>query len=339
MVCALCQIREADKTNTHYLSDSVIRTALNKDGDTRRGRGFYFGIETGAKYSSFNFQRDTPVSALEEAFGRLPEEDEIEAAKETPFSVDYVFCSTCEDIFTAIENKFTSRLLDYFRQTNFDEQDYISLRGDDILDIRWFFLLQIWRTTVCEPEFNITPENAERLRVMILNSQEEQIKEFSLAITYLNTLGEPKEYTRNFVGVTNDRNPSIIFMNDFIIQFYEDVDTIKFDPLSGFNSEEDFRDNINSNEDSFVIKVISDTLRKKLLYELTKASNALPSVTDLMTDFIDEYERYYKSTPSLIHLYRYLQGLHIQDMEDLLQLTEKRIRSYMTHFIRTHKPV
>jgi hypothetical protein len=338
MICALCLKREANKTNTHYLSDSVIRTALNKDGGNERDTGFYFGIETGMKYIDFNFQRATPIPALEEALGRLPEEDEIVKAKDVPFSVDYVFCSFCEDIFTSIEERFTPKLLKYFRDTNFENLDKVTIKGDDILNIRWFFLLQVWRTHVCEPDYNIEPATAEALRTIILNSQEEDIKRFPISIIYLNTLGGPKEYTRNLVGTTNDRNPSIIFINDFIIQFYEDLPSVRFDPLYGFNTKEDYIANINIDEDEFIVKVIPDDRRKALLFELTKSSGSVPNPTEYILDFQEEYSRIYKVYPSLILLLEYIKGFTSMNEKDLLQLTEKRVKSYMHQFIQSHSP-
>ena len=44
MKCALCQDREANKRNTHYLSDGIIRKCLNIGGTNERERGFYFDI-------------------------------------------------------------------------------------------------------------------------------------------------------------------------------------------------------------------------------------------------------------------------------------------------------
>ena len=38
-LCKLCSQREADKKNTHYLTDSIIRTCLNKDGSNIREQG------------------------------------------------------------------------------------------------------------------------------------------------------------------------------------------------------------------------------------------------------------------------------------------------------------
>src|SRR5687768_3219748 len=101
MKCALCQIREADKKNTHFLTDSIIRSCLNFDGSNEREKGFYYDISTDKTFTDFNFQR-VGEEVIEKAVGRLATDEELEKARKIPFSVDYVFCTACESIFTKI---------------------------------------------------------------------------------------------------------------------------------------------------------------------------------------------------------------------------------------------
>jgi len=61
MICALCKNREADKKNTHYLTDGIIRSCLNQDGSGDREKGFYFDLSNKSSYVEFNFQRETSV--------------------------------------------------------------------------------------------------------------------------------------------------------------------------------------------------------------------------------------------------------------------------------------
>ncbi|MBK8657107.1 MAG: hypothetical protein IPN20_25120 [Haliscomenobacter sp.] len=39
-ICALCAKNEANKKNTHYLTDGIIRSCLNEDGSNVREKGF-----------------------------------------------------------------------------------------------------------------------------------------------------------------------------------------------------------------------------------------------------------------------------------------------------------
>jgi len=80
--------------------------------------------------------------------GRIPTDEEIEKAKQIPFSVDYVFCSGCEDIFTSIESEFIDNILPRFRE--FDLNDIEKVEIPERNEIRLFFYLQLWRTHICE---------------------------------------------------------------------------------------------------------------------------------------------------------------------------------------------
>jgi hypothetical protein len=46
MICYLCLLEKKPKSNTHYLSDFIIKSALNEDGVNTRGKGIYWGIDS-----------------------------------------------------------------------------------------------------------------------------------------------------------------------------------------------------------------------------------------------------------------------------------------------------
>mgnify|MGYP006087250175 CR=1 FL=1 len=52
--CLLCKEKSADKKNTHYLTDAIIRTCLNMDGTKEREQGLYFDISTNKESVEFN---------------------------------------------------------------------------------------------------------------------------------------------------------------------------------------------------------------------------------------------------------------------------------------------
>ena len=54
--------REANKKNTHYLSDGIIRKCLNIGGTNERERGYYFDISNENPFVEFNFQRIDEVN-------------------------------------------------------------------------------------------------------------------------------------------------------------------------------------------------------------------------------------------------------------------------------------
>ena len=76
-ICKLCQEREANKKNTHYLTDAIIRTCLNLGGVNDREKGLYFALDNSNPFIDFNFQRLDELT-LESTIGRKPTEDEIE---------------------------------------------------------------------------------------------------------------------------------------------------------------------------------------------------------------------------------------------------------------------
>lgn len=272
MICALCRERDANKRNTHYLTDGIIRSCLNQDGSGEREKGFYFDLSNKSAYVEFNFQRETSIEKLEESLGRQPTDEEIEKAKKIPFSVDYVFCNLCENIFSNIENPFIETILPKFRDSNLNEINQIELA--ERKEVRLFFYLQIWRTHICENTLKLPESTAEELRQIILNYETFELNElnhFPIAITYLQTTGDIKEYTTNFVGFTNDKNPYIILLNDFVIQFYDSNEDIQFNSFYNLNSEKDFQNFINYKEDTFVIAVFQNAERKQLLNSIINA--------------------------------------------------------------------
>lgn len=267
IICALCKKEKENKKNTHYLTDKIIRNCLNQDGDNEREKGLYYDISNINSEVKLGFQRNTNIEKVEQILGRKPIDTEIEDAKHNPYSVDHVFCKDCEKIFASIEAHFIDEILPKFRQQNLNKKNELLLENSKL--IRLFFLLQIWRTSICERTFTLSDEANEDLRKLILMSfsaDDKELKKYPLAITYLQTLGGDKEYTRNIVGSTCDKkNPKIIFMNDFIIQFYEKKSNINFNSLYGINCVNKYKHYINLEENNFCFQILSDNERKIFL--------------------------------------------------------------------------
>jgi len=262
MICQLCNKKEADKKNTHYLTDVIIRTCLNQDGSNGREEGYYVEMSSDSDYVDPNFQRNTSIEKIEESLGRPLDEEEIEKAKQNPCSVDNVFCSDCEDIFTDIENQFIQNILPQFRNKTHSNT---TLDIEDSKSIRLFFYLQLWRTHICFEKFQLKESVAKELQQIIMNHHNvglSQIKKYPLSITYLETLGEAKNYTENQILREKSENPYFIWMNDFVVQFFDSVSEINFIVLFGINDANTYMDYINYNEESFKVKIIHNEERK-----------------------------------------------------------------------------
>jgi len=257
MICALCNTNEANKKNTHYLTDSIIRTCLNEDGLNVREKGFYFKMSNKTPYVNFNFQRGTSIQNLEETLGRLPTEDEIEKAKKIPYSVDFVFCNECEDIFTSIETPFIEKILPALREEDHEQTNELEL--EDVKVIKMFFYLQIWRTSVSLESFKVNNVAMEDLRISILNYSQlttEDIPVFPIHITYLNVVGEEINYTSNIICTITEQNSNIIIMNDFVIQFFENTESVNKIDFHGLYDYSNYLELVNTDNTIFKFKIL-----------------------------------------------------------------------------------
>lgn len=334
MLCKLCYKNDANKKNTHYLTDAIIRTCLNEDGSNEREKGYYFDISNTSPYVTFNFQRGTSVQKLEESLGRIPTDEEIERAKEIPYSVDYIFCSDCEKIFTEIENPFVTQILPKFRNEDLTKKNEITFEENKI--IKLFFYLQIWRTSICESDFNLNPETEEALRTLLLNSNTTEnvdLPQFPIHITYLETIGDEKVYTSNFVGTTNDRNPNIIFMNDFVIQFFEDENLVKKIEFYGLNESNDLQKFINIKNDEFKFKILRNEKRLEILDNIARKEKVQKAVTFLAKEFSQKWVQIFRGLPNVIILGNYLNYMTDGDF-DILKYDEQTIKSKTDKFIQ-----
>lgn len=304
MICKFCKKKEADKKNTHYLTDAIIRRCLNHNGVNERGKGLYSVIDSDSPFIELNFQQidgETLVGEL----GRKPTEEEIENAKNnTPCSVDYVFCSECEKKFTEIETEFIQKILPKFREEDLTGKKDIYV-SDNVL-CRNFFYLQIFRTAVCDNKlYQLPPDFIEKLRIILFNKEEDT--SIPLSITYLQTMGRQEFYTENFAGSVSGQNPYIIFMNDFVIQHYDSEDNITFDEFYGLNTETDYKTYINIDEKEFVYKVISNEERKELLCNIL-LNKAKQNIKQHETAFEQIFMLSFRRLPSREELISFYKG-------------------------------
>ncbi len=333
MICELCKEREANKKNTHYLTDSIIRTCLNLDGANEREAGYYFDVSNNTPFVDFNFQRGTSIPKLEESLGRQATEEEIEKAKEIPFSVDYVFCSHCEDIFTSIETPFIETILPQFRQSNLTGTNQIELAQNRIAKL--FFYLQVWRTAICEDVYNLSEDTMESLRLTILNSDSIDncdIPNFPFHITYLQTVGDASAYTNNFVGCTSDRNPNIIFMNDFVIQFFEAENLIRTIEFYGLNQSNDLEQFINTNNDRVNVKVLPNQSRLDLVGRINREEKVQKSISYFVETFAKQWFIIFGGFPNQYLTQEYLEFISAGGF-DILKYTQESIIEKTTEFI------
>jgi hypothetical protein len=196
-----------------------------------------------------------------------------------------------------------------------------------------FFYIQIWRNSICEEIYKLSPEIQEELRLIILNGQTENINHFPLAITFLETLGGDIAFTENYVGSTSDRNPNIIFMNDFIVQFFEDRDSMNFEEFYGLNDAEDFAQSVNLEEEIFTVKILSNDRRKELLTNIITKEKVQQSLSFLEKSFDLIWQRMFYGFPPIQIKKEFIKGLVGKDDSSVLKYSQKQIAEYTEQFI------
>ena len=318
MICPLCRYNEANKPNTHYLTDSIIRTALNLEGSNVRESGFYFTVETGNPFFDFNFQRATPIIAVENALGRDANENEIAEAKRRLYSVDKVFCSDCETRFTEIEAAFIANVLPSFRNSNLSGRSFVTI--DNIRLARTFFYLQIWRSAICESIFALSEEIKESLRIDILRYRDGgEPSLFPMLITYLETLGGAFQFTNNLVGYTDDIAPRLILFNDFVIQFFSRIDQVRFFDFHGLNSPQDYMQMLNFGEDAFRVKIIHDQERLQFRSNVLRKEVVKGKMRYFEDRFVTAFNWIFGLYPPAVLVSRFLQYFVAGGEDDLLR--------------------
>jgi hypothetical protein len=332
MKCKCCNNKEADKKNTHYLTDAIIRKCLNENGTNYREKGFMFGLSNKSPFVEFSFQRETKTESIIDALGRQPTDEEINEAKKNAFSVDYFFCSDCEKLFTNIENEFIDKILPQLRGMDFQEANKRTIEFKEIILIRKFFLLQFWRTSVCDPSFDLPDTFRDKLFKGIFND-DPIIKEIPLRVTYLNTVGDDYEYTKNLVGTLQDKSNFVIFFNDFVLQAFESEGDINFIDLFGLNEKSSFTKTFNINEGQFNIDILFNEERidfASRLYQKDFVKNTLDLYQHI---FIKHFYSTFGHPPHPRIIASFIQGIiYGKDTTEEKRYSVERFMNYANNY-------
>jgi hypothetical protein len=330
-------VKPPNKTNTHFLTDSIIRTCLNMDGSPIRGKGFYFDV-SGKGDIKFNFQQETSVQLLENALGRPATDEEIEKAKKNPFTADYVFCSECEKIFTDIETEFIDKVLPLLRNADLDGKESIVTSHRKV--VRQFFYLQFWRSAICEKHFEIPANMMEQMRQSILNHRtvsDADIPDLPLYINYLETLGGDDAYTSNYVGLMSLTNPYTILMNDFFFQLFRSQWDLGYHNIYNLFTIEDYGEFLNIGEKEFVIKVTSDERRRRFTEAFNKGEIASPRMEHFASGIVKIWIAVFNTIPSNYIIHKFLNTL-TRNGEQILNYSQAEITALTIKFIEANAP-
>ncbi|MBC6994896.1 hypothetical protein QWY85_13905 [Neolewinella lacunae] len=312
MKCLLCGINEATRSNTHYLTDSIIRSALNVDGKNIRDTGLFWQFSTQKAGARFGFQQATNIAKLEEVLGRQPTDEEIaHAVAETAFSVDNHFCPSCEVHFGEIERPFIETTLPKFRGADLTGISEIGV--EDVRISRAFFLLQVLRSALCDKAFNVSSGVLDDLKYLILNFQDADVTQFTkypLLVTYLQTTGGQTAYTENQVGFVVYDIHRIILMNDFVVQFFEKEPDVVLADFNDLYDLSDFEHFLNIHEEIFLFKIFSNKQRQSFLF-----SGFKEFLDILVVYFREKYVSRFKQEPSRRIIGHFLATLSDQSLD------------------------
>ncbi|MCL9805835.1 hypothetical protein NAT51_12870 [Flavobacterium amniphilum] len=280
--------------NSHYLSDFIIRPALNIQGSSKRDLGFYFGFDSDKPSSQFRYQRGfTKFEKVEEVLGRQSTEEEIVIMKQNiEFSSNDKFCIDCEPKFTKIENLFNKNILPKLRDSDLTGIKNLELSVEDSKALRLFVLLNFFRTSICDDEFQIQKELQNILRDKIFNYDFEGLENIHLSVSYLETLPNEGDIdntykTENIVGIVYGANPKTIFFNDFVITLIDghDFEHVEYNIFEDINS---LLNSLNIDMKNYKVKIFSNDERK---FIINKIATKL-GIKIYQEQILDFYKRY-----------------------------------------------
>ena len=92
--CTICKEREANKTNSHLISDFIVKMVASVDGEPSRDKGLLYEFLLKG-IIEIMIPRGVSPEVLEESFGNL-KETVLCGGYRTIVAKDYIFCSECE---------------------------------------------------------------------------------------------------------------------------------------------------------------------------------------------------------------------------------------------------
>lgn len=205
--CAICKIREADKTNSHIIPSFLIAMVASSDNSYRRDKEILYTMTP--HVVNYYIGRNTSIQDIERNFSKL-NEDELEATKTHNAAMDYIFCSQCEESLGCnLESPYAS---------TFKDNKKISAK-----ESLFFWLSVIWRMS----EFNFTYHG---LSQSLSSKLRQNLSEFlyknenskNQSIPFCYKVLYCKDYCRNNAGMIylhyDKRNRiASAFFGDFVI--------------------------------------------------------------------------------------------------------------------------
>jgi len=232
MKCKLCNTNDLDNTGSHFITESVARSAVSDDGKKGRNNEIMHSLSIATLGQTF-IGREISPEKIEEIKGRKMTDDEI--AENENMLIDFnLVCHSCEKKFNPIETEFVTKVL---RKKIEKQKDlkYIDLGEKDFKITLLFLIINLWRTSASsKPHFKLSGNNEEVLRQILDDFKEVKIDKILEEIDFTNPLltgirfatlylkNDKGLKSENQIALSSDTKPNFIIINQIaFVVFYE----------------------------------------------------------------------------------------------------------------------
>ncbi|MCL8009430.1 hypothetical protein M8845_18540, partial [Gelidibacter japonicus] len=233
--CKLCKVNDLEDVGSHIFTESIIRTALNEDGFTKRAdKELMFEISVNKVGLDF-FGSAIQPEKIQEITGKPVTEEQI-AGNENELINKKLVCRECENKFNPIETAFAQEIYSKIvKKSNSDLKkdtcNYIAFEDKKLIALQ-FVIINVWRASASNYDnWKLTDDQEEYLRSFILKTVyddldsiikrtqefENEISDFDFALNYFIQDGE--HLSDNGVLIDNSVNPYFILLNRLSIVF------------------------------------------------------------------------------------------------------------------------
>lgn len=332
-LCKLCQNNPLENVGSHIFTESIIRTALNQDGYTKReDKEIIYKISPEKIGLDFIGSGVLPEK-IEQITGKQLSDDEIEQNK-NPFINRNLVCRKCESRFGYVESEFSSKIYAKIVKKNNDELkkdscNYISFEHDKWLALQ-FVIINVWRASASNySDWKLNSEQEEYLQQFILLTaaddidtiiaktieNKDNIKHFHFVLNYF--IQESENLTENGVLIDTWENPNFILLNRLSLIFdFAPLNEIKLPELLNDIIDKNFMCILpNAENTELRIGINSDKERKELYYRASlKAVNDILKKIDRI--FIDTHIHTFGFPPPLNSIIFFKQSVADYTQED-----------------------
>jgi len=286
-LCKLCKKNALENVGSHIFTESIIRTALNQDGYTKRqDKELIYEISIDKIGLDF-FGNGILPEKIEAITGKELSEEEIEQNK-NPLINRNLVCRKCEKQFGPIESEFTSKIYSKIVRKNNDELkkdtcNYISFENEKWLALQ-FVIINVWRASASNyNDWKLHAEQEEYLRQFILLTTDdniesiinktienrEKIKHFNFVLNYF--IQKSENLSENGVLIDTGENPYFILLNRLSLIFdFTSLNHAKLPMLVNDIIDKNFSCIIpNIESDELRIGINSDEQRTELYYRVS----------------------------------------------------------------------